>query len=150
MEQPMTADYFAERAMDFCSRNSFDRPPQVTRPAGVKRPVQDMSEDEQLQAAMRASLQDPRADDKDDDDSSVLYVDDGDEEDDDKPMNSKPVAPEPSIHNELLNMPVGEEPADGARIQIRMPDGKRVIRKFARADCVKVLYAFIAVRYICV
>ena len=107
-----------------------------------------LSEDEQLQAAMRASLRDVGADD---DSDSVVYVDDSNnEEEEDEPMDSKPVAKEAeekpkSILNELLSVPVGDEPASGARIQIRMPDGKRVIRKFAGSDLVKVIYAFIAV-----
>ena len=31
-ENPMTAELFAETTMDFCSRHSFDKPPQAPRP----------------------------------------------------------------------------------------------------------------------
>lgn len=147
-ENPLTAELFAEYAMDFCSRNSFDRPPQVPRPSTAslpsKRPVQHMSEDEQLQAAMRASLQDTKTG-ADDDSSSVLYVDESNDED--EQADSKPIAQDKpkSIHDELLAMAIGEEPAGGARIQFRMPDGKRVVRKFTGSDSVKMIYAFVAV-----
>jgi hypothetical protein len=64
-ENPLTAESFAEQAMDFCSRNSFDRPPAVPRPPGAKPPpvsqkrtVEAMTEDEQLEAAMQASIDD--------------------------------------------------------------------------------------------
>jgi len=151
-EKPLTAEFFAEFAMDFCSRNSFDRPPQAPRPGGAvtaaptlpsKRPVRDMSEEEQLQAAMKASMEDIKTTENDDDDvNSVEYVPDS-EEDDVKPVaTQKPK----SINEELLAMPIGDEPATGARIQFRMPDGKRVVRKFAVTDSVKTVYAFVAVR----
>ena len=44
---------------------------------------------------------------------------------------------------------VGDEPASGARIQIRMPDAKRLVRKFAPEDTVKSIYAFVAVSVVC-
>jgi hypothetical protein len=56
-EKPFTAEHFAEMAMDFCSRHSFDKAPLPSKknsmPSGNgerKRPV--MSEEEQLQAAV--------------------------------------------------------------------------------------------------
>jgi hypothetical protein len=157
-EKPMTAELFAETAMDFCSRHSFDKPPVAPRPPGAasarpaKRAMHEMSDDEQLQAAMRASLQ---AATGDDDDAEVVMEDDDDDDDDveylgtndDMKPEAVPAAEakQPSLMDELVAMPVEEEPASGARIQFRMPDGKRQVRKFAQSDTVKSMYAFVAV-----
>ena len=157
-QNPMTAELFAETAMDFCSRHSFDKPPQAPRPSNgakrpSKRPMHEMSEDEQLQAAMRASLQDGN-DDKDEeeyemeddgDDDDVEFVGTSSAEDSKPPAEEAPKEKEPSLLDELLSMSLGDEPAKGARIQFRMPDGKRQIRKFDGSDTVKSIYAFVAV-----
>lgn len=183
LENPMTAESFAEMAMDFCSRNSFDRPPQAPRasasssggPGGGasganagarKRPMHEMSEEDQIQAAMQASMNDLSGSgdkddgDKDDDYSDVEIIDTKPAatatEDDSKPAAA--VAPteengtttrSSSFIQELLDVQVGDEPttaAGAARLQLRMPDGKRVVRKFDANNEVKVIYAFVAVR----
>ena len=150
-ENPLTASFFAEMAMDFCSRNSFDRPPQAPRSGGArppaKRPMHEMSEDEQLQAAMRASMQDKKTgdDNNNNDDDEIEYIADTDEEEDGKQM-AQEEAPKKSANDELVSMSIGDEPTAGARVQFRMPDGKRVVRKFASSDTVKTIYAFVAVR----
>ena len=126
-EHPLTKQDFAEMAMDFCSRHSFDKPP-VAPNASHKRKI--MSESEELQAAMQASL---NKDDGSNDDVVVEYV--GSSEEEEK---------EPSFVDALLAFDVGEEPASGARIQIRMP-GAKVVRKFNPQDPVKSIYAFVAV-----
>jgi hypothetical protein len=42
-------------------------------------------------------------------------------------------------------MDVGDEPSDNAaKVMIRMPDGKRLVRKFKTNDRVKIIYAFVA------
>jgi UBX domain-containing protein 7 len=159
-EKPLTAELFAETAMDFCSRHSFDKPPVAPRPASAsalpsKRAMHEMSEDEQLQAAMRASLGD------DDDEDDVIVVDDdeddadeaeystiNDGEDEDMKPEAAPAQAEEkpaSLIDELVGIPLGDEPASGARIQLRMPDGKRIVRKFESLASVKTIYAFIAV-----
>jgi hypothetical protein len=161
-ENPVTAETFAETAMDFCSRHSFDKPPQAPRPPGgagrpAKRPMHEMSEDEQLQAAMRASLQRGAIAGDGDDINNEDYEmeDDGDDdveylgsnaEGDAKPKATEEVKPkEPSLLDELLDMAVGDEPAKGARLQLKMPDGKRSVRKFDPSETVKAIYAFVAV-----
>ena len=50
------------------------------------------------------------------------------------------------FEREILNLKVGEEPTSGnlARVQIRMPDGRRLVRKFRGDDPVKLIYAFVA------
>lgn len=51
---------------------------------------------------------------------------------------------------ELLSMHVGDEPSSGARVQIRMPGGAKFVRRFNGDDPVKVIYAFVAVRFVLV
>ena len=149
-ENPLTAESFAEYAMDFCSKYSFDKPPVAPRPGAAKPPpkkkaMSEMSEDEQLQAAMRASLEDisPASEAKtgndsdDDDDVQVLESADSGKP---KAVEAKEEA-KPSLLNELLAIDLGEEPAKGARIMIRTPDGKRNVRKFDPSQTVKHIYA---------
>lgn len=152
LQNPVTAEVFAEIAMDFCSRNSFDKPPQAPRPsAGAatrpgKRPVQEMSESEQLQAAMRASMHE---DNDDDDEVQYIHSDDDDEDavdvvDDSKPEAQNLQSTQSTFVEELLSFSVPDEPADGSAIRLRMPDGKRAVRKFAPGDSVRTIYAFVA------
>ena len=165
-EKPMTAELFAEIAMDFCSRHSLDKPPVAPRPPGAaaaaakKRPMHEMSEDEQLQAAMRASLQgdslggnkEIEIDDSDEDDGGDIQVVDSVNASGDG--DSKPAAAasaeankKSSLMTELLSMQLPDEPdSGGARIQFRMPSGKRQVRKFSISDTVKQIYAFVSVR----
>ncbi|KAL3795158.1 hypothetical protein HJC23_007386, partial [Cyclotella cryptica] len=158
---PLTAEQFVEIASDFCSRHSFDKKPIPSRLAGPtssaatssnKRPIQELSEEEQLQAAIRASMMSPDNDENDsmDDDVEILDKtmeddDNGNENDESAVEDSKPAALN-AFEQEIQTMDVGDEPAgkDVARIQIRMPDGKRLVRKFRGGDCVKVIYAFVA------
>jgi hypothetical protein len=149
-ESPMSPELFAEVAMDFCSRNSFDRPPQAPRPSTSsrphKRPMHEMSEDEQLQAAMRASMGEVPSADSTGGDDDVEFLGTGDDGgDDDKPPAKVPEKKEPSLNDELVKMSIGDEPAKGARIQFKTPDGKRVVRRFDPSDVVKTIYAFVAV-----
>lgn len=136
--------------------------------------VEQMTEEEQLQAAIRASMndasgmnQDGGGNDDDDDDqdmsdeNDVYIMEDSDDEDDsddardttmdmgdDEELNEETVK-ELTFHDEIVNMDVGEEPSgtNGARIMIRMPDGKRLVRKFNVEDTVKIVYAFVAVSF---
>jgi hypothetical protein len=153
-ENPLTAESFAEMAMDFCSKHSFNKEPQAPRPTGAnalssnsgERKWPFMSEQEQLQAAMEASVKRDSAksaNDVDDDDEYEMENDDveclGTEEE----MKQ---ASEPTFLDQLMEMVVPDEPSDtGARVQIRMPDGKRLVRKFTNDDKVKIIYAFVAV-----
>ena len=190
-ENPLTAEKFAELAADFCSRNSFDKPPSIPRSernvsstssasqgsAAVSAPsaVDRMTEEEQLQAAIRASMNEAsgmtnsNVDDNNDDDYKMdcdgdedeyEYIDhDDDDNDDNFKIEEEEVTiidhddnieevKQPSFHDQIVAMDVGDEPegTDGvARIMIRMPDGKRLVRKFKLEDPVKIVYAFIAV-----
>jgi hypothetical protein len=150
-EHPLTAMAFAEYAMDFCSRHSFDKPPQAPRsgtstsPRAAdsgerKRPF--MTEQEQLQAAMAASLK------KDsDDDDDVVVMEPGDDTAEVVGEDSKQAAKrkEASVFEQLLEVEVGDEPTgNAARVQLRMSDGKRAVRKFGNASTVRQIYAFVA------
>jgi hypothetical protein len=110
-----------------------------------------MTEDEQLQAAMRASMQDATsavesvtaaaAEDDDDDVVEIIEGSQMDISDDSKPPAKKST----SWIDDLLALPVVAEPSAGSRLAFRMPDGKRVLRKFSPSDTVKAVYAFVAV-----
>jgi len=170
---------FAEIAIDFCSRHSFDEPPSAPRPPGMaaakisnsgsgdsvfatnsrpgKRHVHEMTEEQQLEAAIRASIGDDQ--DKEDMDSDEEMTNDAIHFDSD--------VVDASIHHdrcdlqegdnkemetvfgeEIAGMDVGEEPTENdgvAKVMIRMPDGKRLVRKFRVDDVVKKVYAFVAV-----
>lgn len=137
--------------MDFCSRNSFDKPPKAPRPRtggpSASRSSREMSEDEQLQAAMKASMEDV-ATSSQHADQSIEYIADSDEEAEDMEDKKVPAAAEasPSMVDQLLAFDVGEEPSSGARLRIRMPDGKTIVRRFGDNAAIKTLYAFVVVR----
>lgn len=168
-QNPMTVESFAEIAMDFCSRNSFDKPPQAPRPPGgggaagqarpAKRTMHEMSEEEQLQAAMAASMEDISViPDSNSTSAGPIEIDGTSESEDTKPSV---VVPDSSSQNditpseidispqaELLTMILPDEPSTGARVQIRLADGKRIVRTFGPLDPVKFLYAFVAVSFL--
>ncbi|KAL3789246.1 hypothetical protein HJC23_002831 [Cyclotella cryptica] len=88
---------------------------------GGHRALHELSEEEQLQAAIQASIMDCSSDN----DARPSSLD--------------------RFQQEIVSMDIGDEPASGgARVQIRLPDGKRLIRKFSGEDPVKVIYAFVA------
>jgi len=143
-----------------------------SRPA--KRPVHELSEQEQLEAAIRASMQDvsgeQQSDDDDDDEVQILENENdiigksqedetttstksngGDNDDSKSDDDESKLSP---FEKEILSMTVPNEPSTTttttttgpliARVQFRMPDGKRLIRKFDSTDPVKIIYAFVA------
>ena len=176
-QNALTADTFAEIAMDFCSRNSFDRPPQAPRPpvnasstaaAASSSPsssttpakrMHEMSEEEQLQAAMRASMTEAGST-APSDSTDIVYVDDSYDDnevqivEDAKPKASTATTDAEtttmvSLNDELQAYILPEEPTtveDVSRIQFRMVDSKKVVRKFSSSDPVRAVYAFVAVR----
>lgn len=70
------------------------------------KPISEMTEEEQLQMAMEASLEQA-------------------------PQNVKVY-------------PLTEEPADGVKIQFRLPDGSRAVRKFLESDVVGTIYSYVS------
>ncbi len=167
-EKPFTAEHFAEMAMDFCSRHSFDKAPlppskKNVEPNGTgerKRPF--MSEDEQIKAAMNESLKQGHAREDNDDDEYAYAMEEvqDDASDDDvvrlatnednmSSLETDAVQDEPEMAptfiETLLAIEVGDEPANGARVQLRMPDATRLVRRFVDSESVKSIYAYVAV-----
>jgi len=185
---PLTAEQFVEIASDFCSRHSFNKLPMAARhaytsgvPLGAavsesfsngsggrpaasangnnKRPIHELTEEEQLQAAIQASMQEDADGDEDEDGRNVeadeklsaaaeqatdnnvaAALSENNTTDDDE---SKPSA----FEQEISSMDIGDEPTSGtdvARVQIRLPNGKRLVRKFGGSRPVKIIYAFVA------
>mmetsp|Transcript_12156 Transcript_12156/g.17589 ORF Transcript_12156/g.17589 Transcript_12156/m.17589 type:complete len:597 (+) Transcript_12156:178-1968(+) len=164
---PMTAEMFAETAADFCSRHSFDKPPTASKRSSngtttttaastssasqpnnsqnKRRPIQDLSEEQQLQAAIRASMSnnDMDLDDNgDDDDDDELSVDDS--------SSSETTPDEPktqTMADQFSSVILGEEPSANTtnvvRIQFRMPNGSRTVRRFLKSDSIRLLYKFV-------
>lgn len=87
------------------------------------RPLHELTEEEQLQAAIEASMMDNVDTNRGSSSSSDGFV------------------------AELLSINVKDEPVNGARVQIRMPGGAKFVRKFNGDDPVKVIYAFVAVSF---
>jgi UBX domain-containing protein 7 len=157
-EDPLTAETFAEQAMDFCSRNSFDRPPAAPRPSGTKissvpqkRSVETMTEEEQLEMAMKASIDDlvPPSFASTQNGVANQSMNTTDDTFSGSQLKKEPVsdAIQSSLIDELLQMTVDDEPMveGNARLQFRMPDGIRIVRRFTFCQSLRIVYAFVAV-----
>merc|ERR1712087_700777 len=91
----MTSEQFAQIAADFCSQHSFDKPPSAksilrkgNQNRAMKRPVEDLTEQEQLEKAIRESRgldvsmdDDEVSVDDDDDGDQLIEIDQSDDED---------------------------------------------------------------------
>lgn len=149
-DHPLTCATFAEIAADFCSRHSFEKPPTAPKqlPAHFnhkhKRPIEEMTEEEQLQEALKASMVQVNNDD-------TIMTEDEDEEvatnipntyNEEKKKSDDGVTFDTSV---FRRMPLEEEPtsSDAVRIQFRMPDGQRVVRRFHKSDSIQMVYAFV-------
>jgi hypothetical protein len=117
-----------------------------------------MSEEEQMQAAVAASLKQEREVKDKDDDEYVMDEDDSDDEIEclgtseekmascrDEEVATEEQQQSPTWIDILLATEVGNEPTDGARLQLRMPDATRIVRKFVESESVQKIYAFVAV-----
>ena len=71
------------------------------------KPISEMSEEEMLQMAMEASL-------------------------------------EQAPQDNAVSYPLTDEPAVGVKIQFRMPDGTRAVRKFLESDVVGTIYSYVS------
>lgn len=144
---PLLASDFAQILSDFSSRHSFDQPPRAIprRPeagnsngvASNKRPIESLTEDEQLQAAIAASMNEEKG-------AENMHIDlTEDDCNDEKDDSSSQEDKKPSFNDILKSIEVGDEPKTGPRIQFRLPDGKRIVRRFNADDKVLIIYAFI-------
>ena len=106
-----------------------------------KRPIRELTEDEQLQAAICASMAED-AEGEGGDAEDIDYDETSNAADNTAEDESKPSM----FESEIMSMEVGVEPTSGivARVQIRMPGGKRLVRKFKGDSPVKFIYAFVA------
>ncbi|KAF0687009.1 Aste57867_21229 [Aphanomyces stellatus] len=120
-----------EKLSDFCCLNSLDGGPVAAppAPAAVSRPVvRERTEDEELAAAIAASLEH----NDDDDDDNDIEVDVGEEEKEEEKV--------------AAFVPLPDEPADGplvTRVQIRTTVGTRLMRRFYKSDPVSILWQFV-------
>merc|ERR1712151_999463 len=105
---------FAEQAADFCSKHTFDKPPVEPSTRHNKRPIEEMTEEQQLQAAIRESM-------------AQLHTEpclNGNNNDKPNGHHSPPSqeTATSSLQQELLHFPVSGEPQPkdaSARVQIR-------------------------------
>ncbi len=72
------------------------------------KPISEMTEEEMLQMAMQASLE------------------------------------QTPQQNDTVAYPLTEEPANGVKIQFRLPDGTRAVRKFLESDVVGTIYSYVS------
>ncbi|KAL0074327.1 putative UBX domain protein [Phycomyces blakesleeanus] len=156
-DKQLSASDFMMNATEFLERQSSDR----SRPAAMKRPrvtkdVLDMSEEEQINAAIAASLKAygnaPEREDSvdiDEHDVSGGAVDDAVEPHGETEDFEDIEEEEPAVTGSLLDSikankrPEPTNLADSTRIQFRLVDGKRVIRRFMKTDPVRYLFEFV-------
>jgi len=157
--KPFTSENFAEMAMDFCSRHSFDKEPlpppkksTISNNANGERKRPFMNESEHMKVAMAASLRNSNEDIDNDEDEYIMEDDDDGKEVQCLGTQKQTIEEKQQTIEEkkqtsiqrLLSIIVGDEPAAGARIQLRMPDATKLIRKFETNDDVNTIYAFVA------
>jgi hypothetical protein len=156
MENPVTAETFMEAAVDFCDRNSFDKPPAAPRSrapsgsgiGGNPSPVRsgDAQEDEALQAALRASMEDgtnmpplppteaPLATETTIPTAQMTPA----------PPPPPPAPVEASIFTKFATMTVPPEPpSGGSKISFRLCSSRK-IRSFPPSTTMAVIFAFVA------
>ncbi|KAG0734424.1 hypothetical protein G6F57_001153 [Rhizopus arrhizus] len=114
---------------EFLENHSTEERGAMKRPK-VTKSVSDMSEEEQLNAAIEASLSNTSSPDIE----SKM-------EEDEKMVESKME----SVFDSIIPIKRDEPPNgnDTTRIQIRMGDGSRVVRRFNKSDPVRYLFEFV-------
>ncbi|EEB06949.1 UB Xdomain protein Ubx2 [Schizosaccharomyces japonicus yFS275] len=128
---------------DFLEQCSFDESNGHKNPLGpkAKKPVEAMSEEEQLHKAIAASLGASAGSE-----DAVMKDNNEDEIEGDEEEEEDVVEQVPNTVNSInvSDLPT-DEPAAGpatTRIQVRMANGSRFIRRFLKADPVRYVYAF--------
>ncbi|TPX40731.1 hypothetical protein SeMB42_g04652 [Synchytrium endobioticum] len=130
----------------------------AAKPKKKKKPLSELSEEEQLEAALRASLGQPLPGDDEDEDSTGFTA---------PPSTMNGQAPEPpsicistSLHAvaakarengapvtafDAVSPIKRDEPTTGdiTRVQIRCPNGDRVVRKFLKSDPVRHIFEYV-------
>jgi hypothetical protein len=151
-DNPMTCETFAELAADFCSRHSFDKPPVAPKQQPTtyhnihKRPIEEMTEEEQLQEALKASMVQINGEDDVMKEEEEEAVDVSNDYQPTSQEDKKKSEEGPTLDRTMFQrIPIEEEPtsSDAVRIQFRMPDGQRVVRRFLKSDPIQIIYAFV-------
>ncbi|TYZ67647.1 hypothetical protein PybrP1_011685, partial [[Pythium] brassicae (nom. inval.)] len=121
-----------EKLSDFCCTFTMD-PPATSSAPEPERTIDDASEDDQLAAAIAASLQNGH----DESDADETKMEESDEEEDDMEEDEE----------EEVFEALEPEPADGTpgvtRVQVRAPDGSRLTRRFLKTDPMAKLWLFV-------
>lgn len=128
-ENQLTPTNFMMEVTEFLENHSTEERGAMKRPK-VTKSVSDMSEEEQLNAAIEASLSNTSSPDIE----SKM-------EEDEKMVESKME----SVFDSIIPIKRDEPPNgnDTTRIQIRMGDGSRVVRRFNKSDPVRYLFEFV-------
>ncbi|KAJ8662049.1 hypothetical protein O0I10_002381 [Lichtheimia ornata] len=134
-ESVLTPTDFMMQVTEFLERHS----PEAAESSVVKKQrmlknISDMSEEEQINAAIAASLQAKGEDTQEEADKDQ----ENQEEDIKEPQEKSPLD---SIQPIKRDEPT--DPANTTRIQLRTPDGKRIVRKFLKTDPVRYLFEFV-------
>ncbi|EGZ11092.1 hypothetical protein PHYSODRAFT_352438 [Phytophthora sojae] len=121
-----------EKLSDFCCMHTLDAPPTEQKKEAEPN-IMDASEDDQLAAAIAASMQDNNG--GSDDDEAKEADDDMDEEEKHEEEAQDPVVA-------LTPEPDAGAP-DVTRVQIRVPDGTRLTRRFLKTDPLAMVWTFV-------
>ncbi|KAJ3010715.1 UNVERIFIED_CONTAM: hypothetical protein HDU68_002011 [Siphonaria sp. JEL0065] len=134
--------------LDTYSLENFRAAPKRKATGSVS--VGELTEEEQLNLAIAASLGGASSSSKK---SGVVVLDDSDNDDDDVDIPDASAEDETTQDRELdawasISTKIPAEPpatpADAVtRVQFKLPDGSRVVRRFLKTDTVKVLFGFI-------
>ncbi|KAI5783559.1 hypothetical protein EDC01DRAFT_211300 [Geopyxis carbonaria] len=146
-EMPKTSMEFVHQLHEFLERYSLrvDAKNPVQRKTKPKVDVEHMTEDEMLQMAMQASL-DPGASASAGQDPDALTKDEGDLMDFEDEVTAKGKSVELSPFQKIANDRNHSEPPNGpqcTRIQFKMHDGTRVVRRFLLSDTVERLFEYV-------
>ncbi|KAI8393388.1 uncharacterized protein BYT42DRAFT_541665 [Radiomyces spectabilis] len=152
-ESTLTPNDFLMEVTEFLEQSA---PPEVARSAAMKRPrtmknISDMSEEEQINAAIAASLgSTPQTMSSTSHEGSQISLDDEakveEAENEAKPEEQEEEQNQVTSVLDSIQPVQRDEPTDLAnstRIQIRMADGSRLIRRLLKSDPVRYLFEFI-------
>ncbi|KAJ3010331.1 hypothetical protein HKX48_007454 [Thoreauomyces humboldtii] len=139
----VTPAEFLSDVLDFLSRFSLE---QTSTPAAKKKKtatkgkkaITELSEEEQLELALAASMGESSV--VKEEHSEVVVLDD-DAESADAVHEEKLAEPAPNrIQGKMNEEPTGP---DATRVQFRLPDGTRKVRKFRKSDTIRTLFEYI-------
>ncbi|KAF9104470.1 hypothetical protein BGX29_001840 [Mortierella sp. GBA35] len=126
--------------LDFHSLTDSASKPSLPKKKKIVKDVSDMTEEEQLQAAMMASMGD--------DPSNAIDIPEDDQEDVSTPLDDEDPLPEVVEESvfESIKPVRHEEPTDMAtstRIGFRLSDGSRLMHRFSKSAPIRVLFEYI-------